>query len=277
MSVSQLKRVLWAMNEILSASTHGISREELSYKWANSSMNDNKEEGIPERTFHRIRRSLESVFGVEIECIKGAEPRYRLAPQDLEPGNNSLFNLMLNKALSEKEEKSTKLHDIFNLIMSGKNITRDDMGTVQSIARKLRRVPFEYGLQLIDSAENGNIAGADCAEWDAGYKRYVCVWNENDFKRTGLWLSIGIDYDRVLFYIVTDVQDAAYREKISQLIGIDNGEQHMYEYWWYEPADKSLFQLDFQTFPDMEEVKRRVEMLIAKIAALPEDIHKPME
>lgn len=175
MSVSQLKRVLWAINEILSASTHGISREELSDKWANSSMNDNKEEGIPERTFHRIRRSLESVFGVEIKCIKGAEPRYRLAPQDLEPGNNSLFNLMLNKALSDKDEKSTKLHDIFNLIMSGKNITRDDMGTVQSIARKLRRVPFEYGLQLIDSAENGNIAGADCAEWDAGYKRYVCV------------------------------------------------------------------------------------------------------
>ena len=277
MSVSQLKRILWAMNEILSASTHGISREELSDRWANSSMNDNKEEGIPERTFHRIRRSLESVFGVEIECIKGAEPRYRLAPQDLEPGNNSLFNLMLNKALSEKDQKSTKLHDIFNLIMSGKNITRDDMGTVQSIARKLRRVPFEYGLQLIDSAENGNIAGADCAEWDAGYKRYVCVWNESDFNRTGLWLSIGIDYDRVLFYIVTGVQDAAYREKISQLIGIDNGEQHMYGYWWYEPSDKSLFQLDFQTFPDMQEVNRRVEMLIAKIAALPENIHKPAE
>lgn len=277
MSVSQLKRVLWAMNEILSASTHGISREEMSDRWANSSMNDNKEEGIPERTFHRIRRSLESVFGVEIECIKGAEPRYRLAPKDLEPGNNSLFNLMLNKALSDKDEKSTKLHDIFKLIMSGKNITRDDMGTVQSIARKLRRVPFEYGLQLIDLAENGNIAGADSAEWDAGYKRYVCVWNENDYKRTDLWLSIGIDYDRVLFYVVTGAQDTAYREKISQLIGIDNGEQHMYEYWWYEPVDKSLFQLDFQTFPDMEEVKRRVEMLIAKIAALPEDIRKPAE
>lgn len=277
MSVSQLKRILWAMNEILSASTHGISREELSDRWANSSMNDNKEEGIPERTFHRIRRSLESVFGVAIECIKGAEPRYRLAPRDLEPGNNSLFNLMLNKALSDKDEKSTKLHDIFNLIMSGKNISRDDMGTVQSIARKLRRVPFEYGLQLIESANNGEVAGADSAEWDAGYKRYVCIWKESDYNRTGFWLSIGIDYDRVLFYIVTDVQDAAYREKVSQLMGLDNGEQHMYEYWWYEPADKSLFQLDFQTFPDMEEVKRRAEMLIAKIAALPEDIHKAAE
>ena len=119
------------MNEILSASTPGISREELSDRWAYSSMNDNKEEGIPERTFHRIRRSLESVF------------------------------------------------------------------EVQSIARKLRRIPFEYGSQLIDSAENGNIDGADCAEWDAGYKRYVCVWNDNDYKRTDLWLSIGIDYDHV--------------------------------------------------------------------------------
>ena len=49
----------------------------------------------------------------------------------------------------------------------------------------------------------------------------------------------------------------------------------MYGYWWYEPVDKSFFQFDFQTFPDMQKVKRRVEMLIAKIAALPEDIHKP--
>ena len=277
MSVSKLKRVLWALNEFINASPEGISMEELSNKWSYSSMNDDKEPEITERTFHRIRRTVESAFGVVIECIKGTEPRYRVSSQDLEPGNNSLFNLMLNKALSDKNEKSSKLQDIFNLIISGKDITRDDMDTVQSIARKLRRVPFEYGLQLIDLVENGNIAGADCAEWDDGYKRYVCVWNEKDYKRTDLWLSIGIDYDHVLFYVVTGVQDSTYRDKVSQLMGLDNGEQYLYDYWWYEPADKSLFQLDFQTFPDMEEVKRRAEMLIARIAALPEDIHKAEE
>ncbi len=46
------------------------------------------------------------------------------------------------------------------------------------------------------------------------------------------------------------------------------------DYWWYEPTDKSLFQLDFQTFPDMNEVKRRAELLIAKIAGLPDEIQK---
>lgn len=41
MSLSQFKRTLWAMNEIVGASTMGITREALSKKWKYSSMNDN--------------------------------------------------------------------------------------------------------------------------------------------------------------------------------------------------------------------------------------------
>lgn len=275
MSVSKFKRVLWALNEFVAASPHGISMQELSDKWANSSMNDEKDKEIPERTFHRIRRTVESAFGVVIECVKGAVPRYRISAKDLEPGNNSLLNLFLNKAIATDDEKSKSAREILNLVLSGSDIPADDMAAVKDIMHKLRRIPFEYCLQLIASVKDGNVQGADCVDWDEDYKGYVCIWNEADYNRTDLWLSIGIYDDRVLFYVVTSVQDSEYREKISRLLNVDNGEMYLGDYWWYEPVDKSLFQLDFQTFPDMEEVKRRAELLISRIATLPEFIHKP--
>ena len=71
MSVSNFKRALWALNEFVNTSPRGISIKEMSDKWGKSSMNDDKEEEIPERTFHRLRRAVESAFGVVIECIKG--------------------------------------------------------------------------------------------------------------------------------------------------------------------------------------------------------------
>lgn len=274
MSISKFKRALWALNEFVNASPRGISMKELSDKWVHSSMNDEKDQKIPERTFHRIRRTVEGTFGVIIECAKGAEPRYRVSSKDLEPGNNNLLNLFLTKS-EKNDEKNKSVRDILGLILSGTNIPAEDMAAIKDIQKKLRRVPYEYGKQLIASVNDGNVHGADCADWDEDYNRYVCVWNGADYRRTDLWLSIGIYEDRVLFYVVTSVQDTEYREKIAHLLNVDNGEMYLSDYWWYEPKDKSLFQLDFQTFPDMKEVKRRVELLIAKIAELPDDIQKP--
>lgn len=276
MSVSKFKRVLWALNEFVNASPRGITMGELSRKWSYSSMNDDKEPEIPERTFHRIRRAVESAFGVKIECTRGAEPRYKVSSKDLEPGNNSLLNLFMNKAEAQDDEKGNSVRDILELIISGSDIPTDDIKAIKDIVYKLRRVPYEYGKQLMSAVEAGEISGADRCDWDEDYRGYVCVWNDADYHRTDLWLSIGIYDDRVLFYIVTSVQDPEYREKVSELLQLDNGDMYMSDYWWYEPSDKSLFQLDFQTFPDMREVKRHAEMLIAKIAALPEDIHKPV-
>lgn len=276
MSVSKFKRALWALNEFVNAFPRGISAQELSDKWEYSSMNDDKETGIPERTFHRVRRTVESVFGVVIECVKESEPRYRVSSKDLEPGSNKLLNLFLNKA-EKADEKSKSVRDILGLIMSGTNVPADDLQTVKDIMHRIKRIPYEYGKRLMAAVETGGINGADDSDWDEDYSGYVCVWNEADYHRSGLWLSIGVYDDRVLFYVVTSVQDKEYRERISDLLQIDNGEMYRRDYWWYEPSDKSLFQLDFQTFPDMQEVKRRVELLISRIAALPEDIHRPEE
>lgn len=273
----QLKRAIWVMNEINMASTRGITREELSEKWENSAMNDSKGEVIPERTFYRIRRLLESVFDVDIECEKGTELRYRISADYLEPGNSSLMSLLLNKKESEKKGKPSYVLDILSLIMAGKEIPGDDLQAMRSIADKLNRIPYDYGEQLMASVKSGEILCADSCEWDEDYLRYVCVWNEADYVRTGLWLSIGFSDNSVVFYVVTSVQDAEYREQIATRLQVESGEKYRQGYWWYEPADKTLFKLDFQTFPDMEEVKRRVGILIARIASLPEEIHMPTE
>lgn len=277
MSVSKFKRALWVLKEFADASPRGISAQELSDKWEYSSMNDEKEKGIPERTFHRIRRAIESAFGVVIECIKGTEPRYRVASKDLEPGDNSLLNLFLNKAEAKDDDKSKSVREILGLITSGSDIPSDDMKAVKDIMYNLRRVPYEYGKQLMEAIMAGEIRGADSCDWDEDYRGYVCVWNDADYQRTDLWLSIGIYADRVLFYVVTSVQNPEYREKVADLLQVDNGEMYRSDYWWYEPSYKPLFQLDFQTFPDMQEVKRRAKLFISRIASLPEEIHKPLE
>lgn len=274
MSVSKFKRVLWALKEFVNASPVGITHRELSNKWRHSSMNDDKEEGIAERTFHRIRRMVESTFDVDIECIKGAEPRYRISSDDLVPGNNSLLNLFLNKATA-KEDNSKSIREILGLLMTGSDIPYEDMQHIKDIIHKLRKIPYEYGKRLMEAIKSGEIQGIDRYAWDEDYNGYVCVWNEAEYQRTDLWLSIGIYDDRILFYVVTSIQDSDYREKIADLLGIDNGEMYRRNYWWYEPSDKSLFRLDFQTFPDIQEVKRRIELLISRIASLPKEIHKP--
>lgn len=273
----QIKRAIWVMNEINMASTRGITREELSKKWANSAMNDYKEETIPERTFYRIRNILQSVFEVDIICEKGAELRYRISSDYLEPGSSSLLSLLLNKKESEKIRKPSYILDLLNMIMTGKEIPSDDLQAMKSIAGKLNRIPYDYGQQLMASVKSGEILCADSSEWDAYYMRYVCVWNEAAYIRTGLWLSIGFSDNSVMFYIVTNVQNTEYREKIATILQLDNGERYRGGYWWYEPTDKSIFKLDFQTFPDMEEVKRRVGILISRITSIPGEIHRPAE
>lgn len=274
----QLKKAIWVMNEIyMASSAKGISREELSDKWARSAMNDGEDTGIAERTFYRMRNMIESVFDVDIECVRGAVPRYRVSAEHLSPGNGNLLTLLLDKKEEEQKSKPSYILEILSLIMDGQEIPKGVASAVKAIAHKLNRVPYDYGRRLKAAIESGEIEGVDRCDWDEDYRGYICVWNEADYNRTDLWLSIGIYDDHVLFYVVTSVQDAAYREKVAKALKLDNGEMYRSGYWWYEPTDKSLFQLDFQTFPDMEEVKLRIGFLISEIAALPEEIRKPEE
>ena len=255
------------MGQIVASSSRGISREELCRKWKNSSMNDDKEDSFSERTFHRIRRTLENVFGIDIECVKATEPRYRISTDDLGPGESSIFNLILSKTDAGNANQSSTLRDIMGLLTEGSRVPKEDLDTVKSISYKLRRIPYEYGRQLIKAVQRGKVAGADRAQCDEDYRRYVCVWNHKDYHRNDLWLSIGIDEDSILFYVVTSHQDVGIRERMASELNLDNGIKYRRDYWWYEPADKSEFEINFETFPNMDVLISHTEMLIARIAA----------
>ena len=267
MSLSQFKRALWAMNEIVGASTMGITREALSKKWEYSSMNDNPRKGITDRTFYRMLDLLKSLFNIEIEHYHaGSECRYRVPSQYLEPGDNNLLRFTLSSSATKEEYRPSVMSDILNLIMTGQSIPSEDMHAIRSIVHKLNRIPYETGIQLMTAVEAGEIAGADRCYWDEDYRNYVCVWNDKDYHNTDLWVSIGIYDDRVLFYVVTSTQDEKHREEVSRRLHLDAGEKYCRGYWWFEPTDKSLFQVDFQTFPDIDEIKRCAELLISQIA-----------
>lgn len=258
------------MNEIVSASTMGITRETLSKKWAYSSMNDRPHKGITDRTFYRMLDLLKSLFNIEIEHYHaGTECRYRVPSQYLEPGNNNLLRFTLSSPDPKAECRQSAMGDILNLIMSGQSVPSEDMEAIRTIVHKLNQIPYETGMELMAMVEAGEIAGANRCDWDDDYRNnYVCVWNDKDYKRTDLWVSIGIYDDRVLFYVVSSKQDEKYHEKVARQVHLDSGVKYRSNYWWFEPTDKSLFQFDFQTFPHMDEIKRRTEKLISRIAKI---------
>ncbi|MBQ7449257.1 MAG: hypothetical protein IJS73_05570 [Paludibacteraceae bacterium] len=48
-------------------------------RWANSSLNDTKENYIPERTFFRYKDAIEELFDIEIACDRSAGGLYYIA------------------------------------------------------------------------------------------------------------------------------------------------------------------------------------------------------
>ena len=70
------------MNEILAASPVGITRSEISDKWANSIKNDQNETEISERTFHRIKKDLMELFECEIICNPATKRYSAQIPDD---------------------------------------------------------------------------------------------------------------------------------------------------------------------------------------------------
>ena len=61
-------RYIWLINLISSAGS--ISREEINSRWSRSSLNDEHETAIPERTFHRYRIAIEEMFQINIAYSK---------------------------------------------------------------------------------------------------------------------------------------------------------------------------------------------------------------
>lgn len=252
------------MREILQAGTYGITREELCSKWAISSMNDYQGEAISERTFHRIRRLLENVFQVTIECSKDSNKRYRLSEDDLTPGRPSLLDLVMMRRENNRDNTSS-LNQIASLLISGGNLSPDDKDAMDVLNSQLRQIPYEYGKRLIAAVKNGEIKGAQYAGWDMDYNYHVNVWDEDTFQRTRQWLSVGICPEGVYFYIVSDEQDHDLRESRAAQVGADEGVRYRRGFWWHELKDLSLFQMPYSAVPDFNEITHRCELILDRL------------
>lgn len=255
------------MNEILAASSFGITRNEISDKWANSIKNDQNETEISERTFHRIKNDLMELFECEIICNPTTKRYSVQIPDDFGSDEQlTLLGILLMK--EKKSRKDTTINEILQMLTVGNDIPNDDMRAARDLSSALSRLPQLYSSQFLELANRGGINGANQSEKDEYYCNYVCVWNDKDFKNTRLWLSIGFYENEVDFYVVTDEDNPAERQRNAFYIGLEEGIRYRGGYYWHKPSDKNLFSLSFDNKPNMEEVRKRAEILLSRIEKL---------
>ena len=267
MSIPSLKRLLWVMNEILAASPVGITRSEISDKWADSIKNDQKETEISERTFHRIKKDLMELFECEIICNPTTKRYSAQIPDDFGSDEQlTLLDILLMK--EKKSRKDTTINEILQMLTVGNDIPNDDMRAARDLSSALSRLPQLYSSQFLEIAGHGGISGANQSEKDEYYCNYVCVWNDKDFKNTRLWLSIGFYENEVDFYVVTDEDNPEERQRNAFDIGLKDGVRYRGGYYWHKPSDNNLFSLSFDNKPNMEEVRKRAEILLSRIKKL---------
>lgn len=267
MSIPSLKRLLWVMNEILAASPVGITRSEISDKWADSIKNDQKETEISERTFHRIKNDLMELFECEIICNPTTKRYSAQIPDDFGSDEQlTLLGILLMK--EKKSRKDTTINEILQMLTVGNDIPNDDMRVARDLSSALSRLPQLYSSQFLELANRGGINGANQSEKDEYYYNYVCVWNDKDFKNTRLWLSIGFYENEVDFYVVTDEDNPEERQRNAFDIGLKDGVRYRGGYYWHKPSDNNLFSLSFDNKPNMEEVRKRAEILLSRIKKL---------
>lgn len=110
-SVRLIRRYVWLVDTIRRAGS--ITLEDINRKWAyNTSLNIDKEDEIPERTFHRHRDAIAELFDIEICCNRYDGNKYYIKNDEMldKPSFTSwLFNglsidnqMMDNHAIAER-------------------------------------------------------------------------------------------------------------------------------------------------------------------------------
>lgn len=260
MNIPIIRRLLWVMNEILQATPHGgISRQELSKKWSNSCKNNKPGEPLPERTFYRIMDGIKELFGCEVVC-NPITKKYaiQLSDEDYMDDEVSLLEILTKKA------SKASINEILQMLLAGNEIPLDDMRAARDLSIAISSLPQQYAEDFLQEASN--IEGADKFAKDEYYpNNYVCVWNDAVYHRTWQWLSIGFYDDEVYFYVVTNETDSEERDRKAKEISFGEGVRYRGGYYWHKPEDPDLFSIKFGTKPDMEAIRKRAELLLARL------------
>lgn len=132
MAKNYFKRYVWLIDLV---SRYGyISKRDIDYAWQKSSLNDERERCIPDRTFHNQREAILDVLGIEINFKRG-QGYYIANPEELDGSgihawlleSMSLSNLlnesadMRHRIIFDKVPSSSKwLTVIVNAMRDGK-------------------------------------------------------------------------------------------------------------------------------------------------------------
>lgn len=115
------KRYLWLFEQIYN--NDGISRDEINRRWSRANLNHNKENEIPERTFHHHKAAIKDLFGVDIVCNRHGEKTYHITDRELLSKNGGVEWLLDTFHTSNilSECKDLKHRILFESTPSGKH------------------------------------------------------------------------------------------------------------------------------------------------------------
>lgn len=100
-SIKLIRRYVWLAETIRRAGR--ITIDEINSKWSrNSTLNDNHETEIPERTFHRHREAIADIFGIDIQCDRRSNNEYYIENPEIFDENSFTANLFSRLAIDNR-------------------------------------------------------------------------------------------------------------------------------------------------------------------------------
>lgn len=143
--MNPLKKYIWLVDTLMRAGDTGLTINQVSdaYEYDDEISNGEKYNG---RTFHRHRKEVKDIFGIEIECYqKGADSRYRIA----DSGDNDYFrrwlmdSIAVNRVMSDSVEMARYI--------GIENANTEHLPVVLQALKEQRKVEFYYKPYWADS------------------------------------------------------------------------------------------------------------------------------
>jgi len=136
--MTPLKKYIWLVDTVMRAEDKGLTLEQIGAKWnADDEMHD--EGAFAKRSFHRHRKEIADLFGIEIESYgNGHDFRYRIA----DDGKNDYFRRWMMDSIAVNRI-ITDSQDVAQYI-SVESTESTALPTLLQAMKELRMVSFTY-------------------------------------------------------------------------------------------------------------------------------------
>lgn len=144
--MNPLKKYIWLVDTLMRSRDTGLTIKQVSdaYEYDDDISNGEKYNG---RTFHRHRKEVQDIFGIEIECYPtGSEFRYRIADN----GGNDYFrrwlldSIAVNRVISDSKDTAQ--------CISIENANTEHLPAVLQSLKEQHKVEFDYKPYWADTA-----------------------------------------------------------------------------------------------------------------------------